>query len=74
MITYALGCAAIAVYGWLLTMCVRLRPAWRLAHPRRREMSRPHPLKQRHHGTHVRPSGRHEIPPALPATEVPAHA
>lgn len=76
MTTYAIGCAAIAVYGRWLLLARRLRPCWRAAHPRRRVTSRPRPWRQRNNGGHAakRPARELTAQTQPVVTEVPAHA
>lgn len=58
MSTY-LFATAIPALAWLYALTCRL------FQPHARLLSLPHPLRQRHHGKRIRPTGRHEILPGL---------
>jgi len=56
VIVYLLASALIPSWGWMYSATCRLN------NRHARAWSRPRPLRQRHHGAHVRPSryvGRH---------------
>lgn len=72
ILNWALAVATLVVFLALVVQIYRTRPHMptRRRHARR-ELSRPRPLRQRHHGRHVRPHPSGQIIPNLPEVTAP---